>query len=206
MNILFWSGGKDSYLAWHFFCESQPDADIKLLTTYNKTNDTVPHQNIPLNEIKEQANHLNLELIAVGLPPDCPNKIYLKEIEKTLADVDETIQNLVFGDWYLEDIREWRKEVFGDMGYSCLFPIWEKSIHDLLPILLLAPMEIKITAVEEEYQSLIKVGESFDQALVTQLQRLNDIDPMGEQGEFHTKVIFNDPSKSQKQPLTPRHR
>jgi len=193
MDILFWSGGKDAYLAYHFYRESNPKATIKLLTTYNESTDIVPHQNIPLKDIKTQANHLGLELITVPLPPDCPNDIYLKRLEETFENVDESIDHLIFGDWYLEDIRKWREKVFGDMGYDCLFPIWKKSIHDLLPVLLFKPVEIKISAVKEEFQSLIRVGETFDQSLITQLQHLpEDIDPMGEKGEFHTQVIFKD--------------
>jgi uncharacterized protein (TIGR00290 family) len=204
MGILFWSGGKDAYLALHFFRESHPEADLKLLTTYDKSNDMVPHQNIPLSVIKEQANHLNLELISVALPSNCANNIYLERIESALNKLAEPIDNLIFGDWQLEDIRQWRKKVFGEMGYSCIFPIWKKDLNELIPILLLKPIEIKISAVTEDFESLLKVGESFDQKLVMQLQHLNEIDPMGENGEFHTRVIFKDPDSPNKQPLIPR--
>lgn len=193
MNILFWSGGKDAYLALHFFRESHPEADVKLLTTYDESNYIVPHQNIPLSEIEEQADYLDLEMIFVGLPSNCPNKIYLERTENALKELEQPIDNLIFGDWYLEDIRQWREKVFSEMGYSCMFPIWQKDLNDLLPVLLLKPIEIKISAVKEEFQSLLKKGESFDQKLVMQLQRLNEIDSMGENGEFHTKVIFNNP-------------
>ena len=190
MNILFWSGGKDAYLALHFFRENHPDADIKLLTTYNESEEIVPHQNIPLDDIKEQASHLDLDLITVPLPAECPNDIYLEKVKKTLKN-EEEIEHLIFGDWYLEDIRKWREKVFDEMGYSCLFPIWKKKLEDLLLVLMLQPIEVNISAVQEEHQSLLKVGESFNQSLVTQLRHLpDDIDPMGEKGEFHTKVIF----------------
>ena len=206
MHILFWSGGKDAYLALHFFRESHPKADLKLLTTYDESNDVVPHQNIPLSEIKEQADYLNLDLISVPLPSNCPNDIYLERIENALNKLEEPIDNLIFGDWYLEDIRQWRENVFNKMGYSCLFPIWKKDLNELLPILLLKPIEIKISAVEEDSQSLLKTGESYDQKLVMQLRRLSEIDPMGENGEFHTKVIFKDPDTLDDQPLIPGSR
>lgn len=203
MNILFWSGGKDAYLALHFFRDSHPKADVSLLTTYDESNDIVPHQNIPLSKIKEQADHLGLDLISVGLPSNCPNDIYLERIERALNELDDPIENLIFGDWYLEDIRQWRENVFGEMGYSCLFPIWQKDLNDLLPILLLKPIEIKISAVKEDFESLLKVGESYDQKLVMQLRRLSEIDPMGENGEFHTKVTFKDPDTLENQSLVP---
>ena len=86
MNILFWSGGKDAYLALHFFRESHPEADLKLLTTYDESDDTVPHQNIPLSAIKDQADHLDLELVSVALPTNCPNDISCKEFKLLLMN------------------------------------------------------------------------------------------------------------------------
>lgn len=189
MNILFWSGGKDAYLALHFFRKENPDASIKLLTTYDQSDDVVPHQNIQLKDIKKQAADLELDLITVPLPTECPNDIYLEQVRNAL-EKETSVEHLIFGDWYLEDIRKWREKVFRNMGYKCLFPIWEKDIHELLSVILLQPIEIKISAVQEEYQSILKVGEIFDQALVSQLSRISDIDPMGENGEFHTKVNF----------------
>lgn len=203
MDILFWSGGKDAYLALHFYRKSHPDAQISLLTTYNEKTDTVPHQNIPLSQIREQAEYLNLNLITVPLPPECSNKVYLQRIKEKITGLDEPIEHLIFGDWHLQDIRDWREKVFGNMGYSCLFPIWQKDLQELISTLLLQPVEIKISAVSEEYDSILKVGESYDQKLITQLHHLNDIDPMGENGEFHTKVTFPNRKSPSNQFLIP---
>jgi len=193
MDILFWSGGKDAYLALQFYRQDHPDAQLTLLTTYDESDNIVPHQNIPIDDIKKQAAHLHLDLITVPLPADCANDVYLARVEEALQNIDNPVDHLIFGDWKLEDIRQWREKEFGKMGYQCLFPIWKKSIHDLLPVLLFNPVEIKISAVQEKYQPYLRVGETFDQALVMQLQHLSvDIDPMGENGEFHTKVIFKD--------------
>lgn len=196
MNILFWSGGKDAYLALHFYRQQYPDTELRLLTTYEKSSNVVPHQQIEMSHIRKQASNLDLSLITVPLPADCPNDRYLKEIKQTLSEQDESIRYLIFGDWHLQDIRQWREKVFGEMGYECLFPIWEKNIHDLLPVLQFQPVEVKISSVQKKYESLIKVGETFNQSLVIQLRHLpEEIDPMGENGEFHTKVIFKNLDK-----------
>lgn len=205
MNILFWSGGKDAYLALHFYRESHPDTDLKLLTTFDEKDNLVPHQNIRMKDIKKQAAYLELDLITVPLPPECRNDIYLDRVRKTLKKEDRSVEHLIFGDWYLEDIRQWREKVFGEMGYNCLFPIWEKSIHELLPVLLLQPVEVKISAVKEEYQSILRVGEKYNQGLITQLSHLDDIDPMGENGEFHTRVIFKDPDEEMEKRMNSKH-
>lgn len=196
MDILFWSGGKDAYLALHFYRQQYPDTDLMLLTTYEKLTDVVPHQQIEISHIRKQATNIKLPLLTIPLPTDCPNDVYLKEIEQKLAEQEESIRFLIFGDWYLQDIRQWREKMFREMGYECTFPIWKKSIHDLLSVLQLQPVEVEISAVQEKYKSLIKVGETFNQSLVVQLRHLpEEIDPMGENGEFHTKVIFKELDK-----------
>lgn len=196
MDILFWSGGKDAWLALHFYRQQYPDTELKLLTTYEKSTDVVPHQQIELSHIRKQAADLEIPLISIPLPTNCPNDLYLKEIEQKLVMQDEAVRYLIFGDWHLQDIQQWREKTFGEMGYECLFPIWEKSIHDLLPVLWLQPVEVEISAVQEKYESLIKVGETFNQSLVAQLRHLPEtIDPMGENGEFHTKVMFKELDK-----------
>lgn len=68
---------------------------------------------------------------------------------------------------------------------------WSGGKDAYLALLQLKPIDVTISAVQEEYQSFIRVGESFDQSFVVQLQHLpEEIDPLGEQGEFHTKVTF----------------
>lgn len=188
MDILFWSGGKDAYLALEFYHKNHPEANIQLLTTFEEESKRVPHQNIPIENIKKQAKSLELDLILVPLPPDCPNDVYLEKISQALENQSQPVDQLLFGDWYLEDIRNWREEQFNNLGYDCRFPIWQQSIHDLLPMLLLKPVEVRISAVDKNYQKFIRVGEIYNQHFVQQLP--GEIDPMGEKGEFHTEVIF----------------
>lgn len=194
MDILFWSGGKDSYLAYEFYKQDYAqDRTLKLLTTFEENSGVIPHQNIPMERIRKQAADLDMELIEVPLSKNCPNEQYLKSVQEALEKQEEPVERLIFGDWQLEDIREWREKQFGDMGYRCLFPIWKKSMHDLLPVLLLQPVKVKITAVKEEFQHLIGVGELYTQGFVRTLPK--EINPMGENGEFHTEIIFEDLSK-----------
>ena len=201
MDILFWSGGKDSYLALEFYRREYGQRELKLLTTYEKDKNLVPHQKIDVNDIKEQAKNLDLDIIMVPLPKDCPNDVYLSEVKQALENCKAEIENLVFGDWKLEDIREWRENELGEMGYRCLFPIWKKSLNELMPVLMLKPVEVTISAVKDEYSKYIAVGETYDQKFVRQLPE--EIDPMGENGEFHTKVAIQtfDDIEPDKQPL-----
>ncbi len=202
MDVLFWSGGKDAYLAHEFYRRQYPDRKLKLLTTFDDDRQLVPHQQIPVENIQKQAGALDLELILVPLPSECPNDIYLNNVGNALKNQDTGVEHLVFGDWHLQDIKEWREQQFEPMGYNCLFPIWEKSLHDLLPVLLLKPIEVKITSVDDDYRKYIRPGELYNQRFIQQLPE--EIDPMGENGEFHTEVIFKswqEEHKPKRQPL-----
>lgn len=190
MDILFWSGGKDSYLALEIYRREYRKRPLKLLTTFEEEREIVPYQNIPVENIKKQAEELKLELILVPLPKNCPNEEYLKRVEEAFEEQKEPVERLIFGDWRLADIREWREKEFGRRGYECLFPIWERNIHDLLSILILKPVEIRISSVGEDFEKYIRVGETYDLGFVRTLPE--EIDPMGENGEFHTEVIFRD--------------
>jgi diphthamide synthase (EF-2-diphthine--ammonia ligase) len=122
------------------------------------------------------------------LPPSCPNAIYLKKIEEALNNQAESIGNLLFGDWGLQDIRVWREKQFNNRGYSCRFPIWHKNMDQLLQILAQEPVHVHISAVAEKYKNVIKIGELYDEQFIKHLP--DRINPMGEKGEFHTEVRF----------------
>lgn len=187
-SVLFWSGGKDAFLALRHI--SEPGARITLLTTCNEDTGVVPHQDIPVEVIKMQARHLNLELLDVPLPDPCPNSIYLERLQAVLSALQPR-PDLVFGDLRLAEIRTWRESVFSGMGYSCHFPIWNKPYDKLLEILWAQPVEVYISSVAEAFRGELSPGSRYDKAFVENLPA--HIDPMGENGEFHTVVRFLPP-------------
>jgi diphthamide synthase (EF-2-diphthine--ammonia ligase) len=188
MDILFWSGGKDSYLALEYYREAIPHQKLKLLTTYDAKTESARQQRIPLKSITKQADALRFAFIPVALPTTCPNEVYLNRIREALNNQPEKIANLIFGDWNLQDIRDWKEEQFKKLGFSCRFPIWKREQGELLTKLFSKPVEIRISAVAKKYRDCITPGEVFDAQFVRRLPE--SIDKMGERGEFHTEVIF----------------
>jgi diphthamide synthase (EF-2-diphthine--ammonia ligase) len=176
---------------------------LTLLTTYNQSNQSIPYQGLELSDVREQLEHLDdvEDWITVALPPQPDNETYLQNIHEVLNKLAEPEQtHLYFGDWKNEEIRTWREEQFSEFGYRCHFPIWEASLHKLLPMLLFHPVTVRISWVQPEYQKYIRVGEPYNQRLVTTLP--DEIDPMGENGEFHTRLEFPTyPEDPQRQPI-----
>jgi|AntRauTorcE11897_2_1112592.scaffolds.fasta_scaffold02828_7 diphthamide synthase (EF-2-diphthine--ammonia ligase) len=184
-DILFWSGGKDSFLALRYLQDSTGD-DPVLLTTFDDESSRVPHQSIPIETIRRQAMDLGLILYTVPISYPASNIEYIDALKAHLGQFPFDVQHLVFGDLHLQDIREWREEQFGAMGYDLLFPIWQIPYYELFDRLEDEVVEIRISAVMDKYSDLIKPGTLFNRRFAESLPE--EIDKMGESGEFHTEI------------------
>lgn len=186
-DVLFWSGGKDSFLALRYFQDESED-DPLLLTTYDDESGLVPHQNIPIRRVQEQAMHLGLILYTVPLSYPASNDQYLETLNKSFELLPYTINHLVFGDLHIADIRSWRERQFSEMGFKTRFPIWQKPYDELFDRLGEENVTVKISGVMSEFDEYIKPGSLFNRNFADSLP--DNIDPMGEKGEFHTEVKF----------------
>ena len=184
---LFWSGGKDSFLALCYWRRAGMPAPL-LVTTYDDESKMVPFQQIPIQHIYTQSVHLELPLLTIPVSYPASNREYIETLRQNFASAPFQITEAVFGDLHLQDIRDWREQQFLDMGIETHFPIWGKPPGELMDVLEQQPAEIRIRSVSEEYEDVIKPNDLFDRDFV---QSLPDyIDPFGEKGEFHTEVVF----------------
>lgn len=205
--VMFWSGGKDSFLALSHLYASFAEAketkrmpQVVLLTTIDPDTNAVPVQNIDIQTIVAQAEALELPLylVAVGLGAGYSAKVdaALKELPRKLKR--DAIATLVFGDLHLEDIRAWREQAFAK-EYALAFPVWKKDYaSDLLPALerLCEHTGATITYSTIDSQELKrrgwKAGDAYEWTKVVDLNKRDSltVDLMGESGEFHTCVKF----------------
>jgi diphthamide synthase (EF-2-diphthine--ammonia ligase) len=186
-DVLFWSGGKDSFLALKYL-QDETEGDPLLLTTFDDESGRVPHQDIPIEAIRQQALDLGLILFTVPLSYPATNEEYLEALRKHLKIIPFEINRLVFGDLHLQDIRKWREEQFGAMGFELAFPIWQKPYGELFDRLDRENVTIRISAVMDNFSDQIAPGQIFSRAFAESLPE--EIDRMGENGEFHTEVVF----------------
>ena len=132
VKVLFWSGGKDSFLALRVLIkqlqnqisnsssnsDSDPRNRICLLTTFDARSKIVAHQELPVEIISRQAIHLNIDCVGIPLIQSS-NEAYVSRIERGLEsiqkDLGKMVSSLVFGDLHLSHIREWREDMFGNM-------------------------------------------------------------------------------------------
>ena len=111
---LFWSGGKDSYLALRALQRDLPDECITLVTTFDLGNRIVAHQEIHLQDIVAQATALDCPLLGIPLAAGAD---YVTQVKDGL-ELIPGLQQLAFGDLHLEHIRDWREEAFAGLVKS----------------------------------------------------------------------------------------
>ncbi len=184
-RVLFWSGGKDSYLTYLRIAELP--GQVVLLTTFDANSRNIAHQDIPISDVAGQAAALDVPLLGVPLVSETD---YVELIEGALALVPD-ISQLVFGDLHLEHIRGWREDAFKDLAerLDCelSFPLWQVDYELLMKDAERAPASFFISAVT--HNKLIGlVGTEYNRAFAESLPA--DIDRFGENGEFHTRVTF----------------
>ena len=183
VDVLFWSGGKDSFLALRTL-QRETLHPVVLLTTFDVATRTVAHQEIPIDAVIRQAGHLGLPLLGVPLHP---GETYMDRI-RAACELVPRIARLVFGDLHLLHIREWRSVAFrefaSDRGAALHFPLWGVSYDTLIADLEASGVTCEVSAVTEAAEGVVAVGERFDRAMMARLPE--SIDPFGENGEFHT--------------------
>jgi diphthamide synthase (EF-2-diphthine--ammonia ligase) len=99
---------------------------------------------------------------------------------------EEGVDEMVFGDLFLRDIRTYREDRMAGTGIAPVFPLWERPTEQLARDMLAAGVRAVLTCVDPRVLPSEFAGRTFDEALLADLPR--GVDPCGERGEFHTFV------------------
>jgi uncharacterized protein (TIGR00290 family) len=185
--LLSWSSGKDSAWALHLLRRDPKIEIVALLTTFNGAFDRVAMHAVRRELVREQAACLGFPLWEVDLPWPCSNAEYESRmrcvIERALA---EKIQATAFGDLFLEDIRAYRERQLQNTGIEPLFPLWSMPTAELAREMIEAGLKAKITCVDPKKLDRSFAAADYDAPFLRRLPA--DVDPCGENGEFHTFV------------------
>ena len=192
VRVLFFSGGKDSFLAIRALLRSQKNSKQKLflilLTTFDSSSRIIAHQDIHIDTVIRQATHLNIPL--VGVPVIRASKEpYASRISRALDLIAKrcggrnNISTLVFGDLYLEHIRSWREKELSVLGCQLQFPLWKVGYDELTKDLKESGIEVVLAATTV---AGISVGDCFNDVFAEKIKKLKSIDLFGENGEYHT--------------------
>jgi uncharacterized protein (TIGR00290 family) len=134
-----------------------------------------------------QLEAARLPALVVRIPFPCPNEIYEREMAAALQEAKRAgVSHVVFGDLFLEDIRAYRESRLAQIGITPVFPLWHRPTAALAREMIDGGLAAHLVCIDRKKLPASFAGRKFDRALLDSLPA--DIDPCGENGEFHSFV------------------
>ena len=186
--LVSWSTGKDSAWTLHVL-RNNPDVEIAgLFSTVNSEYDRVAMHSTRSQLLELQAEAAGLPLLTVPLPYPCTNEAYEEVMGKFVAQAkSEGIEQIAFGDLFLEDIRAYRVEKLAGTGIEPIFPLWQIPTDELAATMLDSGLKAYVSSVDLSKLPQEVAGRQWSKELLEELPA--GTDPCCENGEMHTIAV-----------------
>lgn len=185
--LVSWSGGKDGALALYEILESQKYQIAALLTTVTEDYDRISMHGVQRILLKRQVGSLDFPLEEVLISRNASNEEYESNMIRVLTRYKKAgVTSVVFGDIFLEDLREYRETNLARMGMKSIFPLWKKDTRELAHSLIALGFKAVTTCVDTNALDKRFVGRLIDEQFLSELPKM--VDPCGENGEYHSFV------------------
>lgn len=193
--VLCWSGGKDCAYALHLLQQHGHISVDRLFVTLNREKRISMH-GVDKALIEMQAQSIGIPAEFATLPQNPSNDEYESALKAAAqAWRNDGIEYVVFGDIFLQDVRKYRENLFRKTGLHIHFPLWEKDTDTLSKEFLRDGFEAKVVSTDSAKLDDSFAGRDYDESFLRSLPK--NVDPCGENGEFHTFVydgpIFSNP-------------
>ena len=186
--LLAWSGGKDSAMSLYEIQSSGKYEIVSLLTTINQDYDRVSMHGVRRTLVEQQALSLGLPMEKVLVPKTCSNEEYEARMGEVLTRFKQDgINQVVFGDIFLEWVKEYREANLSKLGMKGIFPIWGRDTDELTRSFITLGFQAVITCVDTKVLAQRFLGRMLDGQFLAELP--SSVDPGGENGEFHSFVF-----------------
>lgn len=194
--IFNWSSGKDSTLALYTILKEDQFEVTSLLTSINQEVQRISMHGVHVSLLEKQAESLGFSLIKMEIPAEPSMQDYTEIMTRTMNEIQsQGVTHSVFGDIFLEDLRQYREEQLQSIGMKAVFPLWKRNTADLIHEFLDLDFKTIVTCVNETYLDKSFAGRIIDKDFIKDLPE--NVDPCGENGEFHTFTfdgpIFKNP-------------
>lgn len=180
-----WSGGKDSaYALWVLLNDKEYEV-VSLHTTFGEQTKRVGMHGIREGLVEAQALSIGLPLEKIYYPASGNNAAYEKVMGSYLAKLEEKgVKHVAFGDILLEDLKKYRESSLAKKGFTAVFPLWKRNTKAFSEELINRGFKTKICAADMDYIPDTWIGEDYSMEFIGQLPP--NVDPCGENGEFHS--------------------
>ncbi|WP_025740432.1 Dph6-related ATP pyrophosphatase [Aquimarina pacifica] len=182
-----WSSGKDSSLALHKLLIEKEYNISKLVTTINQDFGRVSMHGLRESLLDMQAHSIGLPLYKIQLPAQVSMDLYTETMKKSIMDLkSDGYTHCVFGDIFLEDLRLYRENQLDQVKIKGIFPLWKKNTKALLLEFISLGFKAITVCVNAKVLDKSFCGRVLDHNFINDLPP--NVDPCGENGEFHTFV------------------
>jgi len=182
-----WSGGKDSALALDYILEENRYEVDSIHTTFDSTSRKVNMHGISEALIEKQAQMMEIPLVKIYIPKHSPNDKYRSIMYKFLKDLKHRgINGIVYGDIFLEDLKNFRINLVQPFGIEPIFPLWQMESLALIERMQQRKIRSKICSINTQFLEMDILGEDLDRSIVSNFSK--NVDPCGERGEYHSFV------------------
>lgn len=199
--VVSWSSGKDAAWALHMV-RRHGDLEVAgLLSSINAEFRRVSMHGVRVELLEQQARAAGLPLLTVELPWPCSNAEYEKRMGAACARLrEERVEAVVFGDLFLEDVRQYREKQLAATGLEPIFPLWGLDTRALVRQMLDGGLRARISCLDPARVDRSLAGAELTARVVQSLPP--GVDPCGENGEFHT-FVFDAPVFARALDVTP---
>lgn len=182
---LFWSAGKDSALALHRLKQNPKFKILAIVTTLINDFQRIAMHGLSEQVLERQAEQMGFPLIKMWVSNQPDNSSYEKAFMQTCTQLKAMgVDTLVFGDIFLEDLREYRETLASKIGLKTYFPLWKSSISQLQKELFEQGFEAVTCCVQSDKLGKEWIGKQLNSDFFNKLPI--GVHPFGENGEFHT--------------------
>ncbi|MCK4428921.1 MAG: diphthine--ammonia ligase [Candidatus Aenigmarchaeota archaeon] len=189
--IFSWGSGKDSVLSLYELRKTGKYETVALLTTISKEFNRVSFHGVPAILVEKQADSIGIPIDKIILTASSSVEEYASKLEETLLKYKKRrIKKIVYGDIFLEDLREFRIKCLDKMGMEGIFPLWKRNTKELIETFINLGFKAITTSVDSKVLDKSFVGRMIDKNFLNDLPE--NVDPCGENGEFHT-FVFDGP-------------
>ena len=189
--IFNWSGGKDSSLALYHILQQKEFDITNLMTTVNSKFDRISMHGVRKELLYSQGESIGLPIKEIRVPEMPTMAEYDSLMKEVLTEVNAAgVTHSIFGDIFLEDLRDYRIQKLSEVGLKGHFPLWKRDTTELIHEFIDLGFKTILVCTKAELLGDDFVGRVIDKDFLKDLP--NNVDPCGENGEFHT-FVFDGP-------------
>lgn len=183
-----WSGGKDSALCLYKVMKSGIYHVSDLLTSVNAAYNRISMHGVRRILLEEQAKSIGIPLQTIELQEQPGMEEYESQMMQRVNDLKQNgCTHSIFGDIFLEDLRNYRVNKLGQLGIESVFPLWKIDTSELVKEFIGLGFKSVIVCINEKWLDKSFCGRLIDDSFLADLPE--NVDPCGENGEFHSFVF-----------------